>query len=295
MGWYGQFLKRFGFAGVLLTLLSLSYVVLFLLYGLMGAERFDALFLKLTLPVNVDTAVEQPWSVLTYWLCAHPLSFWFLLLDLIILYAFGHILNAMIGDRRTQGIVLFGIVVNALITIGLSNVLPTIESTPATRLSGFSPVNATLIAATITLVPRYNFRILFWDVPLLFVGLFLLLLSIASYRAIFTMQGTAEMVGAVIGVLLIKVMRSGWDVTRWFQGVANRAQTTHPRKPEPVHASQRPIVRSINPKHKTVVPQPQADMTEEEELDYLLDKINEVGYNGLSQREKERLDKLAGK
>jgi membrane associated rhomboid family serine protease len=296
MSWYGQFLKRFGFAGVLLTLLSLTYVVLFLMYGLMGPDQFNVFYNKVTLPINLETAVQQPWSVFTYWLSSHPLGFWFLLIDLIVLYAFGHILNAMIGDRRTQGIVVFAIVVNALITIGLCNILPTVEYTSETRMAGFGAINATLIAATITLVPRYNFRVLFWDIPLVFIGLFMLLLSVVSYRAIFTMQGTAEIIGAAMGFLLIKVLRSGWDVTRWFQGASNRPQQAIPRQPEPVYSSQRPVVvRSINPKQKTINPQPQQEMTEEEELDYLLDKINEVGYAGLSQGEKERLDKLAKK
>lgn len=295
MGWYGQFLKRFGFAGVLLTLLSLSYVVLFLMFGLMGPEQFDALYIKLTLPVSLETAVNQPWSVLTYWLTSHPTQFWFLLVDLVVLYAFGHILNAMIGDRRTQGIVVFAIVTNAVFTILLCNVLPTVEYTPVTRMGGFGPINATLIAATITLVPRYNFRVLFWDLPLLYIGLFMLLLSVVSHRAIFTMEGTAEIIGAVVGFLLIKVLRSGWDVTRWFQGASNRPQPAIPRQPEPVFSNQRPVVRSINPKQKPTNQQQPSELSEEEELDLLLDKINEVGYAGLSQREKERLDKLSGK
>lgn len=296
MGWYGQFLKRFGFVGVLLSLLSLVYVALFLTYGMIGQERFGEFYNQVTLPVNLRTAVDQPWSVFTYWLVSHPLNFWLLLGDLVLLYAFGHILNAMLGDRRTQAIVTIAILTNGLLAIGLSNILPTVENPPDTRLAGFGAINATLIAASITLVPRYNFRILFWDVPLLYIGLFLLLLFMVSYRAIFTVQGTADILGAGVGWLIIKVLRSGWNVTNWFQGAANRPPQNIPRQPEPVLTGQRPIIRSINPKAKTVAPQPQQpELTEAEELDMLLDKINEVGYGGLTQHEKERLDKLSRK
>ncbi|MFN8395367.1 MAG: rhomboid family intramembrane serine protease [Bacteroidia bacterium] len=296
MGWYGQFLKRFGFVGVLLSLLSLVYVALFLAYGLLGPDRFDFFYQQVTLPVNLRAAIDQPWSVFTYWLVSHPLSFWFLLGDLVVLYAFGHILNAMLGDRRTQAIVTIAVLTNGLLAIGLANILPTVEYTPVTRLAGFGAINATLIAATITLVPRYNFRIIFWDVQLLYIGLFLLLLSVVSYRAIFTVQGTATIIGAGVGWFIIKVLRSGWNVTRWFQGAANRPQQSIPRQPEPVLTGQRPVIRNINPKAKTVAPQPQQpELTEAEELDMLLDKINEVGYSGLSQQEKERLDKLSAK
>lgn len=297
MNWYSQFLKRFGFVGILLTALSLAYIVLFLLFGILGADGFNALFLKISLPVNVDTAINQPWSILSYWLVAHPMQFWFLLVDLVVLYAFGHILNALIGDRRTQVIVLLAIVGNALVTIALCNLLPTVEVTAATRLAGFGSISAALIAAAITLVPRYNFKVLFWDVPLISIGLFMLLFSIVTHRAIFTMAGTSEISGALIGFLTIKFMRSGWDLKRWFQGAANRPQPAIPRQPEPVFSNQKPVViRAVNPKQKAANPQQQApELSEEEELDLLLDKINEVGYAGLSPREKERLDKLSGK
>jgi membrane associated rhomboid family serine protease len=293
MDWYRQFLKRFGFAGFLLTLLVTAYVVLLILLGVLGEERFGVFWSQLTLPADLSIAVQQPWTLFTYWLGNHPLSFWFLLVDLAILYGFGHILNAMIGDRRMQGLVAIAILVNGLATIGLSNLLPTVETTSSTRLFGFGAVNATIIAAAITLVPRYNFRILVWDIPLIFVGLFILATSVFSHRLIFTMEGTAELIGAGLGFALIKTMRSGWDLANWFRGAANRPSVKPPRQPEPVMSTQRPVVRAVNPKQKPS--NQQQPMTEAEELDFLLDKINDVGYSGLTQAEKERLDLLSGK
>ncbi len=294
MDWYRQFLKRFGFTGVLLTVMLASYVVMLVLLGVLGEANFGLLWAKVTLPADVGVALKQPWSLLTYWVGNHPLAFWFLLMDMVVLYAFGHILNAMIGDRRMQGIVVIAILVDALVTIGLSNLLPTVETTSATRLFGFGAVNATIIGATITLVPRYNFRIFIWDVPLLFIGLFVLMASITTHRLIFAMEGVAEIVGAGVGFGLVKVMRSGWDLTNWFRGAANRPAQAIPLQPEPVMSSQRPVIRTIHSKQKPATPQ-QEPMTEAEELDYLLDKIGEVGYNGLTLAEKERLDKLSAK
>ncbi|MFM2376196.1 MAG: hypothetical protein RLZZ165_1293 [Bacteroidota bacterium] len=296
MSWYRQFLQRFGFTGVMLTLLTVAYLVLFMMLGLMGEGGFGVFYSQISLPVHLETAIRQPWSLFTYWLAAHPTQFWFLFLDLVVLYAFGHLLNTMVGNLRTQGIIVLAIVVNAMLTIALSNLLPTVESNAETRMSGFSAVNATLVAATITLVPRYSFRILFWDVPLVYIGLFMLAASIVSLRAVFTVAGTAEIVGAGIGFLMIKYLRSGWDVTRWLQGTAQRPQPQIPRPPEMVYSDQRKVVvRAIHPQQRpaSVQPSPQTGKNEAEELDDLLDKINEVGYSGLTKQEKERLDALS--
>jgi membrane associated rhomboid family serine protease len=295
MSWYGQFVKRFGFAGFLLTVQVVCFAALIILYGTLGQEKFGLLWAKISLPANLNTAIDQPWSLLTYWLANHPLSFWFLLTDLVVLYAFGHILNAMIGDRRLQGVVIIAILMNGLVAIGLGNLLPTVELTPMTRLFGFGAVNATIVTAAITLVPRYNFRLFMWDVPLLFVGLFILAISLISHRLIFTLEGVAELVGIAVGFGLIKTMRNGWDLTNWFHGAANRPAQPLPRHPEPVLSQQRPVVvRAINPKQQPAPNQPPV-LSEAEELDDLLDKINEVGYDRLSKYEKERLDKLSGK
>jgi membrane associated rhomboid family serine protease len=295
MDWYSRFLKRFGFAGVLLTAQAASYVLLLILMGVLTPAQFGILWSKISLPADLKIALDQPWSLFTYWLANHPLSIWMLLMDMVVLYTFGHILNSMVGDRRMQAIVIIGILMNGLLTIGLSNLLPIVETTAATRLFGFGAMNATLVAATITLVPRYNFRILMWNVPLLFVGLFVLVASIVGHRLLFTLEGTAEILGGALGFGLIKTIRHGWDFTTWFRGASNRPPQPLPRHPEPVMSEQRPVVvRAINPKQSPST-QPQSALTEAEELDDLLDKINEVGYSGLSTYEKERLDKLSGK
>jgi membrane associated rhomboid family serine protease len=295
MDWYRRFLRQFGFAGLLLSVLAISYVALLILFVVLREKGFNTLFMAMALPMNVDTAVNQPWSVFTFWLANPPMLFWVLLVDMVTLYAFGHILNALLGDRRMQRIFVIAVVANSMLTIAFANLLGTVEGMDTAPIFGFSSINATLIAAAITLVPRYNFRILFWNIPLLYIGVLLLGASIASYRAVFTATGLSLMVGALTGFVIIKVMQNGIDIVQWFR-VRPENQRHQPTPREPVYSQHRPVVKAINPKQKATSPQnPLPEMSEEEELDRLLDRINEVGYDALSRHEKERLDKLAGK
>lgn len=291
MKWYSQFLKKYGFAGFLITLLAVSFVVFVFVFAGIGDDRFTGLFRILSLPLDLNEAIKQPWSIFTYWFVMHPIAFWQVIIDLIILYTFGHILNAMLGDHRIQGIVLFCIVVNALFTIGMANLLPFVSISADLRLSGFDTINASLIAAAITLVPRYNFRVFLWDLPLVFVGGFLLLLSFATQMFVFSAGGISILVGAGIGSLLIVGMRRGIDPTSWLQFRFALRPESVPEKRERAMANHRIQIKNMNRSDSQEKPQ----MSEAEELDLLLDKINDVGYAKLSRAEKERLDLLSGK
>ncbi len=305
MEWYRQFLRKFGFAGFLLSFLAVSYVFFLLLFAGIGADRFNNVFDLLSVPGDFSLAIRQPWSFITYWFVSHPLAFWQVLVEMVILYTFGHILNAMLGDHRVQGIVLFTIALNALLSVTLANLLPTIDITPTLRMYGFATINATLIGAAITLVPKYNFRVLFWDIPLIAIGIFILLISCISHMAIFALGGLSVIVGAITGIVLITLMRRGIDPTKWLQFKWTSKAETRSQKAERAMAEHRvqvrytdtntqPVARpKISIKSKAKPEEPM--LSDEEELNLLLDKISDVGYKGLSRKEKERLDKLSGK
>lgn len=286
MQWYKRFLAKYGAVGLLMSMVAVAYIAMIILQGVLQKD-FDVFYRKITLPVDIDTALRQPWSIFTYFLAAHPFWIFFLVIDMVLLYTFGQILNAMLGDRRTQGIILFSLVINAILVMFICSVLPTVEVSETAFLYGLHLLNCTLIGAAITLVPRYEFQIIRWKVPLLYVGLFLLLIPLVSFRAVFTVNGVATIVGPLMGFVLIRAMQSGNDITKWLQfSVFAEKAISAPRERIRVHVRER--------REKTSSPPPVPTRQDNEsELDRLLDKINEVGYDGLSKKEKETLDRLS--
>jgi hypothetical protein len=289
MQWYKRFLEKYGAVGLMMSMAAVSYIAIILLQGLLQ-EGFDDFYRKLTLPMNFDSLIKQPWSVLTYWLAAHPLAIWFLVIDMVLFYTFGNILNALLGDRFAQGLITFAMIVNALIVVGFANILPTVEITEKASLFGFHLINCTLIGAAITLSPNYQFQIIRWKVPLLYVGIFLLLMPLIAYRAIWTVMGLATVVGPLMGFLLMRAKQGGTDMTRWLQ------LPIFPEKAVPTTRGDTRIrvrVRERVERQEPVKVQRGGRSNDAEELDRLLDKINEVGYDGLSKKEKETLDRLS--
>lgn len=289
MEWYKRFLQKNGIIGLFMTVVAVVYILLILVQGTIG-DSFDAVYKAITLPVHMPTFAENPWTLLTYWMVTPPLWIWILLVDMVLIYTFGNILNAMVGDKRTQGILFFAILVNAIATITLVNVLPTVEASEHAPLFGLHSVNAALIAACITLVPRYEFRIIRTHVPLLYIGAGMLVIMSLSYRLIWTTMGVSILVGALVGFIWIKVMQNGTDLTSWLQfNIGFEAQGSNVTRGVP-----RERIRVVQSNLRTKEKKKEPEVSDQERLDRLLDRIGEVGYDNLSRKEKEELRRLSG-
>ena len=280
--------------GLFMTIYACYYILGIVLFGVLGAEGYLQFSYQVALPVDVPTFAKAPWTILTYWKVSYPLCISLLIVDMIMIYTFGNILNAMVGDRRTQGIMFFAIIVNAVLTVTFVNLLPTVEASPTAPIFGLHTINATLITAAITLVPNYEVRIIRWNTKLKYVGGVMLVIMCASYQLIWTTMGVAVLVGILVGFAWIKVLQRGTDLTSWFQFNIG-FETRNPRPVDPLVRSRIRVVQTTSSRRKREANPPRAanKLSDADRLDQLLDKINEVGYHNLSRKEKEELDRLS--
>lgn len=289
MQWYKRFLEKYGAVGLTMSLAAIAYIAVILLQGIL-ADGFNDFYNRVTLPMKFGEVVQQPWSLFTYWLAAHPFAIWILVIDMVLLYTFGSIINALLGDRFTQGLILFSLIIAPIFLMLVANVLPTVELTENAHLFGLHLLNCTLIGAAITLAPRYEFQIIRWRVPLVYVGITILVFAAIPYRAIWTVHGLATFLGPLIGFGILRFKQNGTDVTRWLQ------LSIFPDKSVPTAVRDERIrvrVRERAERKEPVTIKKSARPSDADELDRLLDKINEVGYDGLSKKEKETLDRLS--
>lgn len=290
MEWYRRFLQKNGVVGLLMTVYAVMYVVMILFLGIFS-ESINELMSRLTLSMEVKTFVQEPWTLLMYWAITPPMYIWLLIVDLTLLYTFGNILNAMVGDKRTQGILFFGILINGLFTIVFVNLLPTVDPGPDNQLFGLHALNASLIAASMVLVPRYEIQLIRWKIPLLYVGAVILFIMMVGYQLFWTTMGISMIVGALVGFTWVKVLQTGTDLTSWLQFNIGLRENNGPGAAE----SNRRQTRIKVLQSKPVIPEKKRRPvpTDQERLDFLLDKINEVGFDKLSKKEKEDLDRLS--
>lgn len=287
--WYRSFNQKYSVVGNLMLAIGAAYLLSLILIIALGDTRYNLLFAASTLPMDLSTAVQQPWSVFTFWLVNHPVTLWMVLADVMILFGFGMLLQTMVGRERFKWLVVSYISAVALLTLFAAQVLPTIGDTKA-PLFGMHGVNVAIILTCVMMAPRLRVKLLhLWDVELIWVGLTVVAFSLIGYRAVFTVIGTSIVVGILTGTAVgFFLRRQNSKVSFNYARPAFQQQTI---------GLDRVRVREVrpNPQHKgkfTVVSGP-SNLEPEDELDKLLDRINEVGYEGLSHAEKKRLEELS--
>jgi hypothetical protein len=286
---YRRFIQKYAVVGNLMLVSGGTYLLLLLLIVILGPTRIGLVFEALTLPMDLGKAVQQPWSIFTFWAVNHPFTLWMALVDIALMFSFGMLLQTMVGRERFKWLVVSYISAIALLTLFFAQILPTVSQTEGTQLFGMHALNAAIIMTCIVLAPRLRVRLYLWEVELYWIGVLTLLLPLVAYRAFFTVIGLSILVAILTGAVVALYLR--------YQNNRFSPKFSQHRMQQQSYALDRVRVREVrpNPQHKgkfTVVGGP-GNTASEDDLDKLLDRINEVGYQGLSAAEKKRLEELS--
>lgn len=271
--------------------IAIAVAILGLIADIFAGVKGDQLgpIRYLMLPMHIDDAIYQPWSLLT-WPFAAPFEgrlFFNIIFNLLFFYQFGRILHSLIGEAKIRNLLVFSVMTIGLITLGYMmlahpNAADVVPKTPEESarlvhpgyLFGFTGLVGVVVAGAITVAPNYPIQmLLFGRVKILWVGLILLVL-----KAAWMINGAdfvAIITGSIIGFGHIRLMRAGYDIPGMIIGPIMNAFRDSPKKP-------RMKVVKTSSQGRTV-------RTEEDELNRILDKINQVGYERLTQEEKEFL------
>jgi membrane associated rhomboid family serine protease len=284
-----QILAQQGPLGWLLAILASSYLTVLMGHAIFGSSM-EPLFGQLAMPMEPLVFIRQPWSLFTYWAFHPPAEFWIVLVDMSILYAFGAVLQRTLGRKRfVWALLIFGLGA-AAISLGLVPLLPMVRDFPAKLLHGMHPVNAAIIAACVVTTPRIEFRFFGQGVQLRWIALFVVVVSLLGTKAFFTTDGVAYLAGMSLGLGYAFYVERFGGRNKWDVRIRQQTSLLSPKNRVRVKETHQ------NPQHKgkfTVV-HSTAKLAPEDELNRLLDRINEVGYNGLTANEKRRLEELSG-
>lgn len=266
-------------------------------------------FLRLAYAVSYDTNAEAEihfQSEILHWFVLHakPLLLlhkpWTLLLsmfshysvasmigNMIWLWVFGFIIQDLSGNKRLFPIYVYGGLAGAIIFLLAVNFLPFVKNNLVDGyyyIGAGASVMAIAVAAT-TLVPNYRFftfingGIPIWVLTLIFVAI-----DFANVSQEGSAYSFAHLAGAAVGFFYIKQLQKGNDWGSWMSSLSHKIGNLFtPKKSTNYKFEYYKNENPIAPKAAT-----------ESEIDRILDKINEQGYDKLTQKEKDILNK-AGK
>ncbi|WP_344980649.1 rhomboid family intramembrane serine protease [Compostibacter hankyongensis] len=269
---------------------AISFIkVIYLLTGQAEGHFMGEVLPWLVLPAEPAQLLRHPWTLLSY-MFVH-ISIWQLLGTAIWLWWFGDILQGLAGHRRILPLYLFGGLAGAVFFLAAYAVFPGLQATRTiadTAGIGAGASVIAIVAAATTLAPRYKvFPMLRGGIPLYVVAIIYVVLDVVGYQGRAPLSYLPALAGgAFLGFLFIRLLQRGHDPGAGLNRLLYRAG--HLLDPQ-----DRPQLRArkggrafykqhVPPYRKSVRPS-------SGKVDELLDKINQSGYDSLSQEEKDIL------
>ena len=235
--------------------------------------------------LSSDTLVfiTKPWTILTF--NFFHAGVFHLIFNVLVLHFSGILFNTYFTDKQLFGVYLLGGVFSGLTFIVLYFVLG-----KDSLLVGASGAIMALLMATATYAPFMLLRIpLLGIVKLWHVAFFILVMDLIQLPLENMGGRLAHFGGALFGFIYIKLLQKGVDLTQPISLFLDGLVTLFKPKPKTPF---RKVHR--NTEKKSVHSSGQnKDMTQKQ-IDEILDKISQSGYDCLSKEEKEFLFK-AGK
>ncbi len=300
MNYYGQRRKnRLGIGqdgNALITLLAIHLIVFVLLsftkviyYFSSGQEGLNLYHQNIlswvTLPAYLPDLLSRPWTLITHFF-THD-GVWHLLGNMLWLWAFGHILQDLSGNKKIIPIFLYGAFAGALAFIISFNIIPAlkVELISAKALGASAGVMAVAIATTV-LAPGYRiFPMINGGIPLWVVTMIFVIIDLATIPYNNPGGHIAHLAGAGMGFLFTVMLRNGKDGSIWINNFFDWVNDLfNPEKPK----KNKPVKKQLFYK-STVSPYKKTTIITQQRIDEILDKIGQKGYESLTPDEKEIL------
>ena len=243
-----------------------------------------------TLPAAMDSLVTRPWTLVTYMFTHH--SIWHLISSMLWLWCFGYILQDLTGNSKLIPLYLYGGFVGGLVFLLTNNLFPVLERNILTTepMIGAGAAVMAIAVATTTLAPDYRlFPLINGGIPLWVLTMIFVAIDFATLASGNAGIGAGHLAGGAIGYVFIRQMRRGIDWGGWMIQFMHWLDDLF--SPEKKHAKkgkgEKLFYQSDRKPYKKV-----SNITQQK-LDQILDKINQEGYQFLTDEEKEFLKRAS--
>ncbi len=242
-----------------------------------------------TLPADLTTMMSRPWTIITH-MFVHD-NIWKVFSNMLWLWCFGYIMQDMSGNKKIVPVFVYGALGGAIAFVLAYNFLPSLQAQLpfANALGASAGVMAVAIAATM-ISPGYRiFPMIGGGIPLWVLTAFYIISDLATISFSDTGNLISHIAGAVTGFLFIILLRKGFDSGRWMNNFFDWVNNLfNPEKPKKGKNIKNELFYKSSGTLYTKTPN-----LSQQRIDEILDKINQHGYNYLSDEEKELLKRAS--
>jgi membrane associated rhomboid family serine protease len=233
----------------------------------------------ISLSSNPLDLLFKPWTFLTYAFFHN--DFWHLFFNMMVLNFASYLFLTFFSSKQYFGLYVLSAIFAGLIFILGFNILHLSGSI----IGASAAIMAILVAAT-TYSPLMNVRLLLiGNVKLWHITAVILVLDLMQFRLENSGGHISHLAGAFFGFGYVKLLQNGIDLSKIVSSILDFFTNLFKKPATPfkkVHKNyQKPVQKSVS---KIVVKD-----KKQQQIDEILDKISQSGYDSLSKEEKEFL------
>jgi len=295
MATFGDKLKqKYRQGNIIIRLIFINtaiFLILRLLFAILSLTGLDGKWVLdwLQMPAGLVPFLEKPWTAFTYMFVHFDLMH--ILMNMFFLYFFGGIFLRWFSERQLLVQYIFGGLCGALFFVLGYSLMPSLEmvENPAPLIGASASVIGLCVAMAVYRPDEQIPLFMLGSLRLKYIAIIIIVLDLLSFGQNNAGVGLAHLGGALYGLSFGLFIRRGKDLTAWISPLIYEVKSLF--KPQP--KTKLKYKRSKREKvYKTSdVDQQYRDSKkmEADQIDAILDKIKQSGYDSLSKEEKSRL------
>ncbi|BDD10769.1 rhomboid family intramembrane serine protease [Fulvitalea axinellae] len=274
------------------------FVVLNLLKVILHLSGSAPMFTKLQefvmMSPDPSELLFKPWTLFSYGIV--HMGILHILFNMIVLYWFGQIIMSYLGSQKLLNLYIYGVVAGGLMYLIGFNLVPYFQQQAlgqAPLLLGASAGVLAVVVGAAVLLPEYTIHLMFLGpIKLKYIAAVYVFISIIQVIGDNSGGELAHLGGATLGYAYIRQLQHGRDLGRPLAWLFEKIKDLFSRPKIRVthkNASYSFGTENVSGTRSRSEEKSANRIINQEEIDAILDKISEKGYDALSKEEKQML------
>ena len=269
----------------------LAVGVIFVFSRILSFESvFAVIHNQFSIPPKFSDFIMRPWTIISYAFMHDLYSIFHILFNMLALYWFGRLFIEYLGSDKLIALYILGALAAGICYLLVFNTVPYFKNqADFPGMVGASGAIYAVMVAAATLMPNYTFILFFFGpVKIKYIVGFYIAVSFLGSVGANAGGNIAHLGGALMGFVYIKQLQIGVNWGGWITAVTDWSKDLF---------NPRPKVKVSYRKNEATNGKKNANLSgiSQREIDDILDKISDGGYESLTKEEKEKLFKASKK
>jgi len=247
---------------------------------------------QFSIPPLFSDFIYRPWTIITYGFAHSLYDLLHILFNMLIFYWFAKLIIEYLGSDKVISLYILGTIAGGALYLFVYNVVPFyVANSGFPGMVGASAAVSAIVVAAATLVPNYTFFLLFiGPVRIKYIAAFIVITSFIWSTGSNAGGNVAHLGGALMGYIFVRQLQKGNNWGAWVISVMRFFKSFFVRQSNiKVSYSKKKSTGSARKAKSGSSSKPSSSQASQDEIDAILDKISEKGYESLSKEEKQKL------